>query len=147
MATKPTIAKNPFSLIQRNPQKWNGLVKNVNGFLYFDSFRNGIRAGYINLYNTYLKAGYNTLATIFPKYAPASAGNNPINYMNTVANEIGIGINEPLKTGEQIFNLGLAISRVESGSNFGGTLINDWYNGYNDATQSTLLPPLKKKLV
>jgi len=68
MATPKTIAtKNPFALIQKVPSKWVGLKgTQPNGFLIFDTTNNGLRAGWINLHNTYFKRGRDTLKEIIP---------------------------------------------------------------------------------
>mgnify|MGYP000719443881 CR=1 FL=1 len=107
---------NPLALIQKKPDNWNGLVGVTSGgFLKFASVSLGARAGYINLVNTYLSRGRNTIAQIIPIYAPKGHGaNNPDAYISALSKFTGIGPNEKIKP-NQLFKLGLGIARVELG--------------------------------
>lgn len=114
----PSQTNNPFSLIQQVPSSWRGLVgKLPNGFLIFDSIENGTRAGFINLINTYINAGLNTIAKIFPQYAPSSdPSNNPAAYIASVSQQTGIDPDAEVTTSDQIYKIGQAIIKVEQGN-------------------------------
>lgn len=113
----PASNKNPFALIQDTPSSWQGLAPGSKGFLTFTSVVYGIRAGFINLVNTYLNRGLNTIAKIFPVYAPAGHGaNDPSAYIAAVERLSGIPRNEVISTSEQIYKIGKAIVQVEEGS-------------------------------
>lgn len=107
---------NPLALIQTKPDNWNGLVGVTSGgFLKFASVELGARAGYINLVNTYLSRGRNTIAEIIPIYAPLGHGaNNPDIYISALSKFTGIAPNEKIKP-NQLFKLGLGIARIELG--------------------------------
>jgi hypothetical protein len=125
LMARPQQNNNPFALIQLVPDKWQGLVgAAADGFLKFQSPTHGVRAGFINLFNTYLEKGYNTINTIFlgdpalkPVYAPAGHGdNNPEAYAAHVAQLTGIDRNAPIQTEQQIYKLGRAIVQHEEGN-------------------------------
>jgi hypothetical protein len=132
---------NPFALIQKTPDKWQGLVNKLpSGFLIFDGPTNGARAGWINLYNTYLKRGLNTPNQIFPIYAPDSGGKNSA-YVNFVAKRLGITPDTPITTPKQIWELGRAIVHFEAGRAWlpDATLL----EGYRAAQKRVALPALE----
>lgn len=115
--TKPIRNNNPFALIDETPSRWIGLVKGSTGFLSFNSMVYGIRAGFINLVNAYLKRKLNTIEKIIPVYAPAGHGsNNPEKYITLLSKLSGIERDEIINSQEKLFKLGKAITRVESGS-------------------------------
>lgn len=127
MATK-TLAErnnNPFALIDKTPDKWIGLTGTTpNGFLIFDTVLNGLRAGFINLKNSYFKPDYvTTTREIFPKYLgtewgkKSSLGDDPIAYAGLVKKFQGIGENDLIKWNdkEQMVKLAKAIIQVEAG--------------------------------
>lgn len=145
--TLPIRANNPFALIQKRPQAWQGLVSaNERGFLFFDTPLNGTRAGFISFINTYLKRGINTIEKIFPIYAPKDElTNDPQLYIDNVSRITKIPKNKPLTTAEEILAVGKAIIKVESGKDWidNATLV----AGYMVAAQQTNYPQLKKKSV
>jgi hypothetical protein len=145
--TLPIRANNPFALIQKKPQAWQGLVSvNERGFLFFDTPLNGTRAGFISFINTYLKRGINTIEKIFPIYAPKDElTNDPALYIQNVSKLTKIPSGKPLTTAEEILSVGKAIIRVESGKDWidNATLV----AGYMVAAQQTGFPQLKKKSV
>lgn len=145
--TLPIRANNPFALIQKKPQKWQGLLSaNERGFLFFDTPLNGTRAGFISFINTYLKRGINTIEKIFPIYAPKDElTNDPKIYIDNVVRLTKIPKNKPLTTAEEILAVGKAIIRVESGKDWidNSTLV----AGYMVAAQQTGYPQLQKKSV
>jgi hypothetical protein len=112
----PQDSKNPFSLIQDKPSAWQGLVPGSTGFLKFTSNVYGVRAGFINLVNTYLDRGLDTIARIFPVYAPVGHGaNDPQAYIASVERLSGIPRDMVIATPEQIYRIGKAIVQVEEG--------------------------------
>lgn len=133
---------NPFALIQRIPDKWQGYVRSLpSGFLVFDTPLNGARAGWINLWNTYLSKGINTPNKIVPIYAPDGGGKNGA-YANFIATRLGITTDTPITSAKQIWELGRAIVFFEAGR--------DWYpdtqlyEAYNLAKQRVKLPDLTR---
>lgn len=138
--TKPQRNNNPFAIIQSKPSNWRGLAKDTGAFLKFDSARWGVRAGYINLVNTYLKRNLNTIAKIFPVYAPASDGNKPEKYIEFVEKFTGINRNESITDTEQLYAIGRAIERVEAGKSWVDA--NEWDQGWTDAL-SVINPALR----
>jgi hypothetical protein len=108
---------NPFALIQSKPDPWRGLVKGSTGLLKFETPALGMRAGFINLVNTYLRRGLKTPAEILPKYAPAGHGNNDPNaYIDAVRLISGLGRDEKITTKSQFIRLARAIVRIETGA-------------------------------
>ncbi len=113
----PQESNNPFSLIQTKPSAWQGLVPGSTGFLKFTSVVYGVRAGFINLVNTYLNKGLNTISKIFPVYAPVGHGaNNPALYIAAVEKLSGIPRDQVISTSDQIYKIGKAIIQVEEGN-------------------------------
>lgn len=137
----PTIRyNNPFALIQLKPDNWVGLKGKTEGnFLIFDTPFNGARAGWINLYNTYLKKGRNTANQIIPIYAPDSGGMNN-NYVQFVAARMGITADTPITTAAQIWELGRAIVFFEAGRAWYADT--ELYRAYLAAAERVPLPKL-----
>lgn len=134
-------------MIQKVPSKWVGLkTPEPGGFLVFDSKINGLRAGWINLHNTYFKRGRNTLNAIIPVYAPdsvlKSGGNNYIKY---ISGKYKIPATKKITSSQDIFNLGKGITEFEAGKPW----ISDkeLIDSYNLARKSVALPELKAKPV
>ena len=108
-------SNNPFALIQIKPDNWQGLIgADPDGFLKFKEVKWGVRAGYINLVNTYINRGLNTLAKIFPLYAPDSVGNNSKAYIDSIVKITGIDPNRTLLA-DDVYVLGRAIEQIEAG--------------------------------
>jgi hypothetical protein len=104
---------NPFAIIQPVPDNWKGLTgKENDGFLQFSAPIWGVRAGYINLINGYIRKGLNTISAIFPVYAPDSAGNNSTAYISRVSQITGIDPNRTLNPLD-IYAIGISIQRIE----------------------------------
>jgi hypothetical protein len=114
----PKANLNPFAIIQPNPSAWQGLVgKTSSGFLTFQSAMYGVRAGFINLINTYLNRGLDTIEKIFPVYAPAGHGNNiPSAYIASVERLTGIARNQKIESEQDLYKIGKAIVQVEEGT-------------------------------
>lgn len=73
--TRPQRNNNPFALLQKIPSNWVGLAgKDDDGLLKFDTPMNGVRAGFINLYNRYFKQGLFTINQIAPVYTGLPPG-------------------------------------------------------------------------
>lgn len=145
MSTPLTIAtNNPFALIQKPADAWVGLTgSKPNGFLIFDTATNGARAGWINLYNAYLSKGINTPNTIIPIYAPDGGGRDGA-YSKFIAQRLNITTDTPIITAKQIWELGRAIIRFESGVE---NSIPDaqLLEGYKLAQQRVKLPDLNRQ--
>lgn len=116
MASKTQRYNNPLALIQKKPDKWVGLTGSINGFLSFDTVENGIRAGIINLHNTYFKRGLLTPEQIIPIYAPDSITNNGNNYIKFFG-KYGINPNTVIND-NNIVNFILGICEFEAGYQF-----------------------------
>jgi len=118
---RPQKANNPFALRQMKPSKWRGLVGAASdGFLEFDSPLLGVRAGFINLFQTYYLRGFNTIEKIFdsnrvfPVYGDAGKGEL---YKKLVSEFTGINRYSLLSV-DDVFKVGRAIERVEEGRNW-----------------------------
>jgi len=136
--------RNPFALIQKRPDKWQGLVGNVNGKLQFQNDVYGARAGYINLFNTYINRGLNTPAKIFPVYAPKGHGaNDPQKYIFLIEKIVGIKANEPINTMQKFYDLGRGITQVERGKVLNAYSLGE---GYKLASQA-LGPKMKEGIL
>jgi len=137
--TLPQRKNNPFALIQAKPDKWQGLSPNTGSFLEFTEPKWGVRAGYINLVNTYIGKGLNTIEKIFPVYAPFSDGNNPLKYIEFVEKFTKIKRNETIEDTNQVYIIGRAIERVEAGKAWVSPA--DWDEGFKMA-----IPVINQKL-
>lgn len=109
-----SVRLNNPGAIRANPaNKWQGQVGTDNGFVKFDTAANGERAHRVLIANQ-IKSGYDTPLTWAQHYAPSSDGNDPAAYAQTVANRLGIGVNDkiPLSAVPQV---AAASAAVESG--------------------------------
>lgn len=125
---------------------WRGLVdQKPSGFLIFNNPENGTRAGFINLWNTYLSKGINTAATIFPIYAPEKDKRKIEAYIDFVEKATKKNRNEAFTTAADILALARAIIRFEAGKPWisNATLV----TGYQLAASQTKLPKLSNKTV
>lgn len=136
----PQQSNNPFAIIQKNPSAWQGLEGSTSsGFLIFSSPVWGVRAGFINLVNTYLNRGLNTISKILPVYAPLGhGGNDPEAYIANVVRITGIGRNQPITTQEELKALGRAIITVEEG--YFWVRSSDFEEGFRKAMQARPWP-------
>lgn len=108
----PKQNNNPFALFQLYPSNWLGLIgKNSNGFLQFDSVANGVRAGFINLYQRYLKQGLNTIDKIAPVYTGSLNWNA---YAMGLSQISGLNIEAEIND-SNVLKLARAIERMEEG--------------------------------
>lgn len=99
---------NPFYIIQKKTEVWQGLTGSTSeGFLKFINNIYGVRAGFINLVEKYLKKGYNTPRKIFLKYSPEDAENITL----LVCRKAGLTANQII-SGTDIKDLGRAMIEV-----------------------------------
>lgn len=135
---RPQVNNNPFALIQKKPSPWQGLKgAQSDGFLTFENPMYGIRAGFINLVNTYLKKGIDTIEKIFPIYAPAGHGANvPEDYIKRVVAITKIPRNQKL-TYDNLYALGKAIITHEEGKYW--VTDEDYNAGFKSAMDATRL--------
>lgn len=120
METLPIRANNPFALIQKKgaASPWKGLTgQTENGFLIFDNAENGARAGFISLFNTYLKKGINQYGIIIPIYAPKPK-NNPVEYIDFIKRYTNISPVTKLDSMDKIIKVSKAIIKQESGKDW-----------------------------
>lgn len=127
--------KNPFALIQAKPSPWKGYVRSVGNFLVFDSVENGARAGMINLINTYLKRGRNTIATIIPVYAPEPDKSKIENYIAFLEAKTGMNRNQVIDTREEFLSLARYITWFEAGRDW--ITMEQLNKAYNAAIENT----------
>ena len=139
-ASKTQRNNNPFALIQAKPSAWKGLAPDSGSFLKFIAPRYGVRAGYINLVNAYIKRNLNTIEKIFPVYAPISDGNKPDKYIEFVEQFTGIKRNEIIDDADQLYIIGRAIERVEAGKSWVDAI--EWDQGWTESL-SIVTPTLK----
>lgn len=134
---RPQQNNNPFAIMDTTPDPWKGLIsKAVDGFLKFDNPANGVRAGFINLSNAYLKRGLNTIEKIFPVYAPVGHGANvPEDYIKRVVLLTGIPRNKTISTKDEIKKIGRAIVTHEEGRFW--VTEKDFEQGFSDAMKSS----------
>lgn len=119
---RPQLNNNRFALIQPvQKRNWKGQVgKTPDGFLTFQTVVDGVRAGFINLFQTYINAGFNTIAKIFdsnrafPVYGDPGKGKL---YTDLVSKFTAIAPDKVL-TLEDVKKVGKAIARVEGGANW-----------------------------
>lgn len=127
--TRPQRNNNPFALLQLNPSNWIGLSgKDDDGLLKFDSPLNGVRAGFINLYNRYFSQGLNSINKIVPVYTGLKDWHG---YAQNLSRITGFGLDQ-LITRDKIKALGRGIERMEAGYNWVSS--NDFDKGFNLAT-------------
>ena len=106
---------NPLN-IRLTSDMWQGQTGSNKGFVSFKDIAYGYRAGFKNIANQ-IKKGNNTLQSLINVWAPASDGNNPVNYAKFVSEKTGIGINDRLDptNKDQMIKLVAAMAHMESG--------------------------------
>lgn len=134
---RPQRNNNPFALIQKVPNKWYGLIGTdagkPEGFLTFDDAVNGVRAGFINLFNAYYHKGIRSIGAIAHKYVGGDLQGIEA-WEKGVSSISGFGIDQQLSW-PQFFHLGRAIERFENGYEWVSK--EDFVKGYNLATAYT----------
>lgn len=94
-AALSTRLNNPGAIRFDPANNWQGQVGQENGFVKFDSVASGRRA-HQKLIANQIKAGFDTPLTWAQRYAPEEDGNDPAAYARTVANGLGIGVNDKI---------------------------------------------------
>lgn len=89
----------------------------------------GFRAAIKNLQSYICKYNCNTIAAIVSKWAPASAGNNPSRYTDTVSSRSGISKSAVIAESDKdaLCQIAAAMAYVENGS---VPMMEDVYKGY-----------------
>lgn len=90
-----TRLNNPGAIKFDPANKWQGQVGQQGGFVQFDTPANGQRAQQKLIANQ-IRGGFDTPLAWAQHYAPASDGNDPTAYAQTVAKGLGIGINDKI---------------------------------------------------
>jgi hypothetical protein len=111
----------PLSVRTNNPgairfdpnNNWQGQVGNADGFVQFATAADGARA-HQKLIANQIKNGFDTPLAWAQHYAPASDGNDPAAYAQTIANGLGIGVNDKIPLGA-VPKMAALSARVESG--------------------------------
>jgi hypothetical protein len=109
------------------------------GMRRFATIADGTRALYKVLNNEYLGRGLNTIAKIFPVYAPAGDNNHPDKYINFVEGATGINRNKILSQSDLI-PLVKAITREEKGETLPNGTAENVYRNLNNANYFTQNP-------
>ena len=107
------------------------------GFRVFVSLAYGYRALFKVLKGGYLDKGNNTIAKIFPIYAPASDNNVPTAYINSVEKMTGINKNTILTSYADLIPIVRAITKVETGTTANEAAILEGFNLIGDTTGPT----------
>lgn len=110
------------------------------GFRKFDTLTNGFRAMLSLLKNSYIDKGFNTIAKILPRYAPASDSNNPDEYINEVEAATGVNRDTILSTYEDLAPVVLEMSKIETGQSLDSNLINNAIASLYDPNKVVLNP-------
>jgi len=92
--TRSDRNNNPLNIKASN-NNWQGKGEPNGGFETFSNPEYGVRAGAKNLYTYNERDGLNTVSEIITKWAPPSE-NNTDNYIEFVANKMGVGANDDL---------------------------------------------------
>lgn len=114
----PLKNNNPGNI--RGGGSWQGLIGvDSNGFNIFDSAANGLRALFINLINSQVNHGRDTITQIISAWAPPSDNNPTSAYIKNVANAAGVSPNTSIALTDQSTALPVAaaIVRQEQGGN------------------------------
>lgn len=109
---------NPLNIRISN-NAWQGKVSNNTdgAFEQFTDMAHGYRAAFLNMRKR-IQSGDNTLRKMIEKWAPASDGNRPLQYAQTVAQAAGIGIDDALDPNNKdvMTKIAAAMARVENGA-------------------------------
>ena len=101
------------------------------GYRKFETLPYGYRALFIVLKQNYLNKGFNTIATIFPRYAPAGDGNNPGAYIAGVEKMTGIKRDTVLNTYSDLIPVVKAITKIETGTTADNNAVIEGYKLLN----------------
>lgn len=118
--------KNPLNIRYVNTVKWQGQTGNGGGFVTFSSFEKGYRAA-VRILRSYRLRGLKTISQIISTWAPRSENNTVayikavVDYMNGVfawdKREYTAESEINLKDREEVKNLLMAMTKVETGAN------------------------------
>ena len=147
---------NPLNIRRNSKSKWVGEVDKLSYskndtmvcdtvysdrvFCQFSELKYGWRAAFILLKRYINVLGCNTVETIIKRWAPENE-NNTKGYINRVAFDMNIGVDEPILFANRLamYQLASAMCRVENGYAFDpaneATWINAMANGYTLAEQ------------
>lgn len=124
---------NPLNIRYSTGNTWLGkVVPNTDGaFEQFSSMQYGYRAA-LYLIRKYIAAGYNTVASIIAKWAPATE-NNTQRYIQRVCKTTGYSADTTINgyDKEQMCRLVYAMAIVENGNVQGHPDMNTIYTAYN----------------
>lgn len=108
--------KNPLN-IRKTDIKWNGKIDGEDkSFETFVSPEYGIRAGAKLLINYQDKHDLNTVEEIINRFAPPHE-NDTNSYAQHVADEIGVGLNEPIDVTDHLHTMIKTMIKHENGVN------------------------------
>ena len=95
---------------------WKGRIGNDGRYVVFDSPVNGLRAGFLEIYDSIVRDGDNTIRKLVAQWAPPIE-NLTGSYQLSVANQTGIGIDSVLSYKVHAMPILKAIVRHENGQN------------------------------
>jgi hypothetical protein len=108
-----TRNNNPGAIRFDPNNQWQGQTGQDGGFVTFDTPANGARA-HQKLIANQIKNGFDTPLAWAQHYAPASDGNDPAAYAQTIANGLGIGVNDKIPLGA-VPKMAALSAKVEAG--------------------------------
>jgi len=114
----------------------------TSGFRVFNNLISGYRAIFVLLKNAYLNQGFDTIAKIFPRYAPKADNNNPTAYIKSVEQMTGINANQVLNTYKDLKPIVKAITKVETGINANDEDIENAYLSLFNPIENVLNPSI-----
>lgn len=118
---------NPGNLEFVESIAWRGQIGSDGRYAIFDSALDGIRAMMIDLHTGFVRDGENTIREIIAEWAPPNE-NLTAAYMDSVRQQTGYGIDEPLSWHSAVIPLAKAITVHENGENpYTDSLFQDAY--------------------
>lgn len=105
----------PFNIRDIGNNHWLGSHGTYKGFVRFDSFELGIRAG-LRLLATYIRKGYTNTRSIIERYAPAFENNSKdyLHYVNSSFDRYGVSASDIRVGSDAFFVLARAIAIYET---------------------------------
>lgn len=127
---------------------WKGYAgRSSQGDVIFDSVENGLRAMATDIVNDQKIDGLKTVQLLINEYAPASDGNNPILYAQTVAQFMGLGANDTFQfTEANLAKMMHAITRFELGNNYSGYITDGMITTAIGSMSSGILAWMRKNI-
>ena len=110
---------NPGNIRPDRNSQWEGMVGVDNGFIVFENDHYGLRAMARNISNQQERNGIQNIEDLINGYAPPSENHNNENYINFVAEQLGVERGETINMSdpETLQTLMGAMIRFESSSN------------------------------